>query len=539
MNATQQLLDRYQKAKTKRDESANVLEDIGRFVWPASQDMYNDINQPEGQIRTQPIYDSTAIMAAQRMASGIFSFLMPIGVQWFQFVAQDAVDKADTNIETWLSIASQAVQSEIWRSNFQREMFTTIRSMTVFGTGCISVEMDSDTKDIVFRNYHYGDIFYEENQKKVLDVVFRRIRYTVRQAVLEFGLRNVSKQIRGDYDKGELDNKYEFVHCVFPNDDRKSGKLDDSGKKFKSVYIEVMAKKRVKVKGFNEMPYLVGRLDIAPNEIIGRCPSFDLLPEIKMLNDMKLTFIEGSENAISPAMLMWDDSVVGQPVTGPRGIINLRPDAPAPVPWNTGFNAALSMEAIKEEQRIVKDGYFNDLFDALEDQRNMTATEADIRQQSKLVILAPMVNALQRELFDPLLVRVFNLMVEEKSKQSVPLAPKEFDYDVVYQGRLAVAMATLQANATETHLAKIIPLEEIWPVIDNYDLDEAVRRSGLSSGVPGDLLRTVEERDGIRNKRAQDAEAERQVQLAETASKAIKNVSGTVEPDSIAGLLSG
>ena len=538
MATTQQLLDRYQKAKTKRNETTGVLEDIGRFVWPASQDMFSPVNQPEGQVRTQPIYDSTAIMAAQRMASGIFSFLMPVGVQWFQFVAQDAVDKEDTTIETWLSIASQAVQSEIWRSNFQREMFTTIRSMTVFGTGVISVEMDADTKDIVFRTYHYGDIFYEENQKKVIDVVFRRIWYTVRQAVMEFGLSNVSTKIQGNYNNNKLEDKYEFVHCVFPNDDRKVGKLDASGMKFKSIYIEVDAKKRVKVKGFDEMPYLVGRLDIAPNEIIGRCPSFDLLPEIRMLNDMKLTFIEGSENAIAPALIVWDDSIVGQPITGPRAIINLRPDAPKPEPLQTGFNPALGDIMIEKQQRIIKDGYFNDLFDALEDQRNMTATEADIRQQSKLVILAPMVNALQRELFDPLLVRVFNLMINETTKEVIKPAPKKFDYDVVYQGRLAVAMATLQANATETHLAKWAPYEELFPVGDNINLDEAYRRTALNSGVPGDLMRTPEEVEEIRADRAQKADVEQQAQIAATAAKAYKDSTVPIQPNSLAEQLS-
>lgn len=533
MAKTQDILDRYDKAKTIRAESVNTLEEIGRYVWPNSQDMMREINTPEGMVRTVDIYDSTAIMAAQRMASGLFSFLMPVGVQWFQFVAQDAIDKEDAAIETWLSIASQAVQSEIWRSNFQRQMFTTMRSMTVFGTGVISVEMDDETKDIIFRSYFYGDIFYEENEKGNIDVVYRRIRYTVRQAVQEFGINNVSKKIRGEYESKKLNNKYEFVHAVFPQKDRTVGKLDSSGKKFKSVYIEVDAKKQVKKGGFNDMPYLIGRLDQAPNEIIGRCPSFDLLPEIKMANSMKLAFIEGAETAANPPLIVWDDSVIGQPVTGPRGIINVRPDAQPPTPLNTGFNPALNDVMLDAQQQIIKKGYFNDLFDALEDHRNMTATEADIRQQSKLVILAPMVNALQTELFDPLLSRVLNLMIEERQKPSIQDPPKDFDFDVVYQGRLAVAMATLQANAIETHLAKWAPYEEISPVNDNMDIDKAYRRTAVNSGVPGDILRTPEERDAIRANRKQAQDAIQRSEVAVNAAKAIKDVSGTVQEDSV------
>ena len=531
MAKTQDILNRYDKAKTIRAESLGTFEEIGRYVWPASRDMVETVNTPEGEVKTVNIYDSTAIMAAQRMASGLFSFLMPVGVQWFQFVAQEADDKEDSNIETWLSIASQGVQSEIWRSNFQRQMFTTMRSMTVFGTGVISVEMDKLTKSIIFKSYHYGDIFYEENSKGDIDVVFRRIRYTVRQAVLEYGINNVSVKTKKQFENNELNVKVEFVHAVFPNDDRKPDKLDS--KKFDSVHIEVDAKKQVKKSGFNENPYLIGRLDQAPNEIIGRCPSFDLLPEIKMANSMKLAFIEGAETASNPPLIVWDDSVIGQPVTGPRGIINVRPDAQEPKPLNTGFNPALNDVMLEKQQAIIKKGYFTDLFDALEDQRNMTATEADIRQQSKLVILAPMVNALQTELFDPLLSRVLNLMVEERQKPAIQEPPKDFDFDVVYQGRLAVAMATLQANAIETHLAKWAPYEELFPVNDNIDIDAAYRRTALNSGVPGDILRTPEERDEIRNDRTQKQEAAQQAEIAATAAKAYKDASVPVQAGSV------
>ena len=539
MSTVEQKLDRYEKAKAIRAESVDVLEEIGRFVWPSSQDMTGVVNRPEGQVRTQPVYSSTARTSAQRLASGIFSFLMPVGVQWFQFVPQDAEDKDNTDIITWLAIASQAVQSELWRSNFVREMFTTIRSLAVFGTACISVEMDKVTKSIFFKSYHYGDIFYEVNNKGVIDTVFRRIHYTVRQAVMEFGLESLSKKIQDEYKDNKLNEKHEFVHIVAPQDDRKPEALDIKGKKFLGTWIEIDEKLKVGEDGFDSQPYLVGRFDVAPNEIIGRSPSFDLLPEIRMLNDMRLAYIEGSEYAIHPALMVWDDSVLGQPVTAPGGILNLRPDSPEPKPLNTGFNSQLSMESIKEQERTVKDGNFNDLFDALEDLRNMTATEADIRQQSKLVILAPIVNGLQKELFDPLLIRVFDLLRNEPKRKTITDAPKDFDYDVNYQGRLAVAMATLQANATEGFLAKWSGYQEAFPVFDNVNIDDAFRRSGLSSGVPGDLFIKEEERDKIRADRAQRENAAQQAELLESAASAYKDGSVAMQPNSLAEQVMG
>ncbi|GAF89761.1 unnamed protein product, partial [marine sediment metagenome] len=272
-------------------------------------------------------------------------------------------------------------------------------------------------------------------------------------------------------------------------------------------------------------PYFIGRFTKAPNELMGRSPATEYLPEIKMLNKMRKTFIEQAEYEANPAMLIEDDCVIGQPATGAGDNIYIRPGAPIPTPWKKGTSSALTAEVIADQRQIIRDGFFNDLFDALADRRNMTATEVDSRRETKMVLLAPIISALQKELFDPIITRTLDLIADGKKLIS---PPQDIDVDVVYQGRLALAMSNMQTNAIEITLAKMAPYEPLG-VFDNYDMDKSARDAWINAGAPAENLVPVDLRDARRAERKQKQDAADAAEIGETASKAIRNVSGAEE----------
>lgn len=486
--STKELIERYNEAKAERSKYESTLSEIGKYVWPKFQDMVVTKEGSEGQVRTVDIYDSTAIEASKKMTAGIFSYLMPVGSKWHEFVVRGVSATAIKNedISNWLSYASVSTHKEIWRSNFQREMFKAIRSLVVFGTTCISVEYIKD--GITFKTYHLGNIFFEEDYNGYVDVVYRRIFYTARQAYQKFADK-VGKKILEAVKKNKLNQKFEFVHCIIPNKKYEKGSIANSKKKFSSIFINIEDEVEVQKDGKNENPYLVARYDTAPEELLGYSPNSELLPEIKMLNRMKYTYILGAESAADPAMMMEDDGVIGQPDTSPGSTLYVRAGSQYPQPWKTGFNPALNDVFIGAQQQIIKDGNFEYLFQALANHKNMTLGEARMRIEEGMVLLAPIISALLKELQDPLVTRVLNLMIENNL-----MAPKpaDFDVDIEYQGRLALAMTNMQLSAIESVIAKWAPLTELYPVMDNLLLDEAFRRSARGEGVESDLLRTTE-----------------------------------------------
>ena len=519
------LLERYENAKNRRSQYDPILQEVAKYVWPVMQDMVRTVNMPEGQIRTVDIYDSTANMAAYRMTSGIFSYLMPVGSKWFEFTAREVSLNDDMAIQDYLSSATAIVHREIWRSNFQREMFVAIRSLCVFGTGVISLEKND--KDIIFRAYHLGDMFFEENSKGIIDVVFRRMSYTARQAQQEWGEnlgKSVEKSIESDRNSTD---KFEFIHCVYPNLDYDEGKV--GSKKFASVIINIPDRHIVKEDGFNSIPYLVARFSKTPDEILGRSPAVELLPEIKMLNSMKKTFIESAEKMANPPLMVEDDGVIGQPNTSAGGLVYMRSGAAMPTPLNIGVNVQLNAELIREQQQIIREGLFNDLFDALADYRNMTATEVVQRVEEKMVLLAPAISALQKELFDPLITRVLDLL-----EDVVPKPEIKFDKQIVYQGRLALAMSNMQTNAIEATLAKWQPWMEMAPILDNINLDKAFRMSAMNAGVPAEVLMDADEIEASRSERKSKQDMADMSKIGADASKAYANIAKSIQPNSLA-----
>ncbi len=526
------ILDRYNMAVSRRTKYNSLMEEAGYYTWPNAQDMVRNADQTEALLRTTELYDSTALMAAYRMTSGIFSYLMPVGARWFEFVAQLHELNQNPDMQEWMSKATALTHKEIWRSNFQREMFITIRSMIVFGTGVISVEKVGD--EIVFKSHHIGYIFLDDNSRGEIDTVYRQIFYTARQAAQEFGEKNLSKSVRKAIAAGKLEEKSEYVHYVAPNADFDSGKFSATGKRVKSVYINIQDRTVVKRGGFDELPYFVARFSRAPQEIMGRGPAIEYLPEIKMLNRMKKTFIESSEKAVNPPLIVEDDGVVGQPVTGPNGMIYVRAGALKPEPLNTGTNVALNAEIILQQQNLIKEGFFNSLFQSLAEHRNMTATEAEIRKEDDLTIIAPAITSLQKEIFNLIILRVLNLAMKARR---IPQPPISFDFDIVYQGRLALAMSNVQTNAIEATLAKWAPYMQVSPVLENVNFDTSFRMSWLNAGAPAEGLSDFDEMIEKRKEVEQLQIAVAQAEVGETASKAYRNVQKAPEQGSLAEAL--
>ncbi len=131
-----EILDRYRQLVTDRSQWLNTYQEVGKYVWPDARTMVKSTQVADvGQVLTVDISDSTAIKASRRMTAGIFSYLMPVGVKWFELKPADKRLEMDKGIQRKLSAAVDFLHGAILRSNFQREMFMTIRSLVVFGTG--------------------------------------------------------------------------------------------------------------------------------------------------------------------------------------------------------------------------------------------------------------------------------------------------------------------------------------------------------------------------------------------------------------------
>ena len=132
-------------------------------------------------------------------------------------------------------------------------------------------------------------------------------------------------------------------------------------------------------------------------------------------------------------------------------------------------------------------------------------------------------------MYQAIIIRVLNLSIKAKR---IPEPPVSFDFDIVYQGRLALAMSNVQTNAIEATLAKWAPYAQITPVLENVNFDTSFRLSWLNSGAPAEGLTDFDAMLAERAEIKQLQTAQAQAEIADTASKAYRNVGKAPESGS-------
>ena len=96
------------------------------------------------------------------------------------------------------------------------------------------------------------------------------------------------------------------------------------------------------------------------------------------------------------------------------------------------------MEDIKEIQTRIREGFFNDLFQQLEQvTKQMTAYEVAARNTEKLQVLGPVVERLQNEALAPAIKRVFRIMERKGVLPPLPPSMRGVPIGIEYVGVLA------------------------------------------------------------------------------------------------------
>lgn len=516
-NPIMELLARVKEAHTEKAKYETVLQEIAKYLLPAAQDIVCKVPTNQGQIRTVNTFTAVPALAAARMAAGVFAYLMPVGQQWFVVKASDDKLNERSDVRQWLSTFGTKVHQSLWDSNYQREMFSCIRNLCVFGTACIVITWD---EGLVYENLHLRDIAFEINHKGIVDTVFRTRYMTIRQAEGLFGKVYLGKTVEAERAKNPYSNKlFEFIHCVYPNSEHDRFKVGSFP--FISVWLNKGDEIAVQVGGYYEQPYIVVRFTTIPGETFGRAPGHDLLPEIKMYDKMRKVFIESAERAHNPPWWMASESVIGQPITSPGAIIYGNPASEPPKPLTTGINSQLNAEMLAQQEEIIERGFFNDLFDVLAHYRNMTATEVEARMEEKMVLLSPAINGQKGELTDPVIERSGKLLMRHGE---IPPKPEWLKTEIIYTGRLAMAMSTMQSNALGSVMAKWAPYIELHNVYDNLDLDRAFRHDTRAHGVPEEFLKDKRQVDADREAEQQMQMMQPAAEIMDKASKAYKNL---------------
>ncbi len=465
----------------------------------------------KGQVEDD-LFDTTAEESNIQLAAGLYSFMFPTEGRAFVLEIDDEELSENDNVQQWLEKTTRIIHKYLVSSNFREAFFEFLKSLGCFGTACLYEEKGKKTV-ITFINHFMANIFIAVNSDDIVDTVFRRFEYTARQAVQEFGKENLGEKIMKAYNSPKMrKKKFRFIHAVFPREDYDPAKDGPTDMPFADVYVSRDEKLIVSESGHPELPYQISRFDRNSQEVYGRSPVMKKLPTIKMANRMQKTRIKGWEKQVDPPVLLPDDGSIWPLATQPGGVIFYRAGGDKPEYWEFKGNLQTMEAAITTTQQEIQKGFFLDMFDPLIDRQNMTATEIMARVEQKLRFLTPIIGRLQSGLFNPMIQRIIGILGKQKKLPDMPVELSEQEFSVMYLGRLALALRTLETEGLQKTLLDWAPLAELSDWLDNLDTDKAFRDSSRNNGMPATWLKDI---DRVRQERLDREQAAQQQALLE------------------------
>jgi hypothetical protein len=522
----QRLDRRMSQLKTERDRGWLPLwRDISDYIAP-DMGRWNLTDANEGKRRDQRIINSTSRAALKILASGMFSGMTSPSRPWFKLATPDAALMEFGPVKSWLHQAERVMQDVFARSNLYNVLPTLYGELGGFGIGAIAC-MPDDDEFVRFYNFTAGSYMAATSSRQQVDTLYREFRMTARQMEQQFG-RDAMSQAAQSLLSSNPDAWIDVCHAVEPNDKRDSGRPDNRNMPFRSVYWEKGGDSDALLRqsGFQTSPIMVPRWDVNGENVYGHGPGSVALGDTKALQLMEKRKAQMLEKLVNPPMGA-PASLRGQRASILPGDItyldmtNVGQQFAPLHEINPSAYTALRGEIEAHEERI-NSAFFVDLFlmiSSMDDVR--TATEIAARKEEKMLMLGPVLERMNDELLDPLIDRVFNLMIEQSSprwsgllpgKPLLPPPPQELagmDLNVEYVSILAQAQKALGVTGIERVVSFAGNLAGIYPdIVDKLNLDQAVDEYAGMSGVPPTIIRSDDEVGQIRKARADAAQAE-------------------------------
>lgn len=525
----QQLRNRFEALKSERAQWLQEWREIAEHMRPrAFREFRADVNK--GDKKHQKIINFTPLKSARTLASGMMSGITSPSRPWFRLTVSGSPQLTEApTVKGWLSESERVLREDAAKSNIYKALHLVYADLGPFSTSAMLVDEDDEDGARAYV-FPVGSYVLACSERGDVDTLFREVSLTVLQLVKKFGLEVCSQKAQQAFKDKKFDERIDVVHALLPNEDVRQGALGPEGKAWLSYWWEATGGEEVgflRIGGYEERPLMAPRWEVTGEDTYGHGPGFAALGDCKALQLLERRSAQAADKIVNPPM--------AAPSAAVTGVIDLLPNR---VSYVDGLGAGQALRPAVEinpnvvtifDQKIqrhelrIREAFFADLWLMLSEQTGtMTAREVQERREEKLLQLGTVLEALQDELLDPLIDRLFGIALR---RGRIPPPPEELQghaLKVEYVSIMAQAQKLLSVTGIERIATFVGNLAALKPeVLDKLDLDQLVDELADSLGVPPAIIRTDEAVEALRQARAkaqqQQAAAEQGLQAAQAA----------------------
>lgn len=380
--------------------------------------------------------DSTATISCEDAARGLMSATVSPNFPWFDLRSDNDQLNEYKPFIGWADECAKRMFSIFARSNFYTAMYESFIDDHSIGTATLYVDMDDDN-EFRFIAINPLEMYIKESWCGDVETWWRVFK--VRKSILKNKFKNIDPDEFGFIKNSQSDGWVNIIHFVAESECFEidpynypeaidPSVFDPSGglKPYIGVYYVSEGKtsiaKPLCIEGYFESPYITNRFTKNTGEEYGGCPALSLMPDIKAANQLRKSIVRMAQYEADPPLQapgMFKGTVQYQPRGVTYNTIGTTGRFERLFAPSTG--ASINVEVLRDYTQAIRRGFNSDSYTFLmADQRQKTAAEVYQLQQEKMDQVAPVVGRLVTEKFNPLIKRVFNLMMRSGMLPELP-----------------------------------------------------------------------------------------------------------------------
>ena len=510
----QHVLRRFHELEKERRTWEEQWKEIAALMLP-SKGKWSAESHNKGFKKHGEIVDSTALYALRILAAGMHGGLSSPARPWFRIALKDKELEQAEGIGKWLQDTQERVHAVLSGSNFYPSVHAHYAELAGFGTACFLIEEDQD-EVIRCRNLTVGEYYLDCDARGRVDTLYHTMSMTARQIMQRFDA--YPERIKELAEQDSLQT-FTVIHAIEPRVHYDPNKIDARNRRYASYYVlQGQGNFLLEEDGYEEFPACCPRWDVTGQDVYGRGPGMDALPDVHMLQRMRQDGLQALELEVNPPMnvsnVLRNSGGEFSLSPGFANFVDMNSQMPSITPtYQVQANLQALDAYLQQIRQQIGEHFYKDLFLLLtQSDKRMTATEVYERNAEKLLMLGPTLERLRSELFQPLIQRVLGIMKRYGKILPTPPLLQGREWEIEMQSSLALAQKSTDISAIESIMAFAANLAKISPqVLDNLDLDEMLVHNAKLLGVPLSLLRGKEEVSLMREeRRAQNAKIEQE-----------------------------
>jgi len=540
-----EILQRQTELESERSHYETAWEEVAAFCDPDAPPMNlrggrgasRESQAERSERRSVEVYDNSISSASNRLTAGLESLIIPQSEKWHG-LSTAAIDDEETDEEKeWAEKVRDFLFGIRYSagSNFVPATQAILRNVVRYGPGYLYGEEGWGANHIYYCSIPVGEGYIARNRWGQVDIFHRRYERTIRQVAQIVGFEKLPAKLKNlANDSVKCWEKIALVQAIQPRDERRmydlAGEWIYLDSPFVSYHVIEDEEEILRDGPLQSFPVSCFNWRRYEGDTYGLSPTIEALATIRETNAIRRTMLRALQQITDPSTASKAELDYSPTLNPGENYPGLMDDQGRMLiaPINTGANIAWASEYVKSRTEELRETMFVNLFQTLIQNPQMTATEALIRQEEKGALLGPSGSIIQAG-FASNLDRELSILeakgLYDQDSQYLPppsLAGKgirpTFTSPLDILRRAAEARETVQLVATALQMAEVDPT-----VMDNIDLDEAIKVVQSAGRAPQRVLRSDDEVVKLREARAKAQQAQAGMEALQQAGALAKD----------------